>query len=496
MNKKGLCIVVLCITMAISSFGLEIGAYSAQGVDLVEHNCNGVPVEPENPQANALDLYLTENFATNYFYALEENFGNNTVGSCTYIAAGMLLSYFDVYWDDGIVPEVYKEATSLTSYQNIFSEHVESPGSKRESSTIANATPDTIYFQLCQQYAADYLHCNLIQMGYSHGFVSLPNSQTPTSSGGSDSSEDENHINFGLSTYNCKVVIETFLGDKKDLFDIQYITENVRDKAIEYIKSGIPVLMSVYSVVEGDYIGHSVIAYDYDEVQDQIYVHMGWDNATHSKVADFDYANYGNLLVLIPKEEYNHSCTYYYNKTLTSGDIENVCACTYGKHPAHVHEKRCYSLTLEKHDFQCEICDERIQNEPHTNEYYMNYEDSSTHIRRCVYCGYSVTRGHVVAPGSGFLRAPCVYCGAMVDLSGSLVPIQGIGNQLTPMQATTPGTYTLSDGTVIRILSASGSYLLPDGTIVLSEADLRAFLEGSLDPYAWLDTGCAGEQTG
>jgi hypothetical protein len=30
MNKKGLCIVVLCITMAISSFGLEIGAYSAQ----------------------------------------------------------------------------------------------------------------------------------------------------------------------------------------------------------------------------------------------------------------------------------------------------------------------------------------------------------------------------------------------------------------------------------------------------------------------------------
>ena len=52
----------------------------------------------------------------------------------------------------------------------------------------------------------------------------------------------------------------------------------------------------------------------------------------------------------------------------------------------------------------------------------------------------------------------------------------------------TPGSYTLSDGTTIQILTENGSYVLPNGVIVLSEADAALVDVGLLDPYALVES--------
>lgn len=42
-----------------------------------------------------------------YFKNLHENIGDNKYGSCAYVALGSLLSYYDIFYNDNIVPDTY-----------------------------------------------------------------------------------------------------------------------------------------------------------------------------------------------------------------------------------------------------------------------------------------------------------------------------------------------------------------------------------------------------
>lgn len=48
-------------------------------------------------------ISLNNYYATHYFYNLKNNFSNNLVGSCAYVALSMLLSFYDTYWDDSYI---------------------------------------------------------------------------------------------------------------------------------------------------------------------------------------------------------------------------------------------------------------------------------------------------------------------------------------------------------------------------------------------------------
>ena len=47
----------------------------------------------EGNESNPTRTSLTDTFKYHYFYNMTENFGNNDVGSCGYVAMAMLLSY-------------------------------------------------------------------------------------------------------------------------------------------------------------------------------------------------------------------------------------------------------------------------------------------------------------------------------------------------------------------------------------------------------------------
>lgn len=59
---------------------------------------------PDNPD---IEPCLDGFYAPVYFSNLRSNFGTNRFGTCAFVAMGMLLSFYDTYWDDSIVPSAY-----------------------------------------------------------------------------------------------------------------------------------------------------------------------------------------------------------------------------------------------------------------------------------------------------------------------------------------------------------------------------------------------------
>ena len=85
-------------------------------------------------------IYQTEYFATHYFNNLTTNYGDNYIGSCSYVSIAMLLSYYDSYWNDSIIAnsedvDIYDETTDFLTTDTL--ERIISPGIKDDT----NLTP-------------------------------------------------------------------------------------------------------------------------------------------------------------------------------------------------------------------------------------------------------------------------------------------------------------------------------------------------------------------
>lgn len=101
---------------------------------------------------------------------------------------------------------------------------------------------------------------------------------------------------------------------------VQVIKEytDVRNKAINLIKQGIPVKLGIE--------GHAVVAYDYDETTDSIYCHFGWgEKTTHVTIESLKYYSYNNLFAFKFVNNHNHSNNFTYT---SSGETNHLCICS------------------------------------------------------------------------------------------------------------------------------------------------------------------------
>ena len=114
-----------------------------------------------NSTENEEELFLTENYQTYYFNKLGDNIGDNSKGSCGFVATGMLLSFWDTYWDDNIVPEEYDATTALN--EGFIDLYANSPGVIQEPDCIADASTE-VYDQYIHDYADKYFHFKLIDL--------------------------------------------------------------------------------------------------------------------------------------------------------------------------------------------------------------------------------------------------------------------------------------------------------------------------------------------
>ncbi len=200
----------------------------------------------------------------------------------------------------------------------------------------------------------------------------------------------------------------------------------------------------------------------------------------------------------------NHTMSYSY---LNASTHTGTCtSCGYQQTYVHVYQLGSSQTDAELHNHICRDCNDKIfephnfqfisqgDNEQHkgvcstcgyetlaSHNLQYEYLSSTQHTYYCPTCSYSGRGAHFVRAGSS-LRAICLGCGALVNIGDIPIIKDQIEDELSPQQLTTPGVYTLSNGSSIQIISATGSYMLPNGIIVLSEEDVEAYYKGELNP--------------
>ena len=360
-------------------------------------------------------IYQADNFATHYFFDMEENFGNNTIGSCGYVATAMLLSYYDTYWDDGIIDENYDSEGSLDTLDLLNYFNI-SPGIRRENDSLLGGEEDedlmirnldsTGYWQLVQNNYMDYFQLYLIKLAeeefdmYHDIFVELEENDIVDQTGYPCASTLSQQIDL------IKYYLYQERGYTKDEVEVKHVTSNMREFTINRIKEGQPVILFL-----GSPSGfHFVIAYDLNDngtediSDDEIYAHYGWgEDKTHINIDTDDYPWLVSAMALNFTIEHSCSNNYEYND-------DYYCSCYFSCHPNHEHAYEYYDENQHIYSCNCVVKDE--------NKVEHNWQYTSNiiggHTKTCSDCGYSKSESHVYEysyENADTHKGTCSLCG-------------------------------------------------------------------------------------
>ena len=377
----------------------------------------------DNTQVEGVFL---NNFASYYFSQLGTNFGFNHKGTCSYVAAAMLLSYYDTYWDDNIILNQYEEIIDNFDSNLSLEENAHSPGIKGDEKIIdpikealgipANGTlNDSVYYPIVSNYASTYFHFNLLEIGINQ--LSKSNGMYPW--------DIEDLLEYYL--YNQRGYDSSKVTVERKKFDTQ---NNLKSYIINKVKYGIPVIVCA-GYWEGELKGHSFVIYDYDEENDEMYCHLGNKNGKyHVKFSTIAYSTIGGVISLCFTNEHSHSNNYV--------DVSGTeyCSCDlFTKHPNH--ECRHYKeYDNNYHQYMCGCSDELFRHNfvcdgTENGEHYVKCTDcghrtnkikapqytsisSTQHSISCSDCEYTVMDTHTYTYQSNGLNShilTCKYCG-------------------------------------------------------------------------------------
>lgn len=296
---------------------------------------------------------------SSYYSNLNNKFSLNSRGSCGFNAINILLSYYDSNWDDSIIDENYDLSAEISS---LNSEKFNSPGTTYQDISFTKSSKD--YYN--KLYETTFLK-RLLDIGIRDGMIKL--SDDPSSNFGLCSKDIYNILYKYLQQYtNVSNNYEVFYDERQNPNEISANNPNMtnneclRNEAIQLVKKGYPVLMTVFNPKAG----HAIVAYDYDETTDSLYSHFGYKySKMHSNYLN-DYETIGAICTIIPKGNYTHKHSNNYNVLTSNID---VCGCQ-----------------LESHS--------------HLFEYKPSH---NCHIANC-YCGYTCDENHFV------VDHVCVFC--------------------------------------------------------------------------------------
>lgn len=362
----------------------------------IDDGCENVAVELDSAISDS--SYSDNNYRTAYYNNLQQNYGNNVYGSCGYVALAMLLSYYDTFLSDSIVPEQY-DVVSTNDNNNFVDKH-NSPGTMYED--LNKSLGYNGYFNELSLLSDASLHSKLIMIGNDEGFVNAASGDYLTN----------------LS--ERKTVLETYLNDvlgftKGSEYKIDYISYEttfrtdsgkVKDYIISKIKEGYPVLIGV---TNGS-TGHACIAYDYDD-SGNIYCNMGLrKDRTHITISQVGYSYYKSAMVIDFKLPHNHSNNYVtpdssycycsenaciYNhvkKTKKIDSSQHTVSCACGISETVAHNTALKKCDLTYHYIYCKDCDYQ-QKELHR---FLLYKVGNVTHEKCV-CG-QFKMNKVIAP--------------------------------------------------------------------------------------------------
>lgn len=341
------------------------------------------------------DISAFSDFKTSYFANLTTNFGVNIMSSCGYVALGMLLSYYDTYLDDSIIPECY-DAPSFGDTHDINGRH-QSPGVLKDNYSLCDTNNDgnissDEYLGYVLSHQNSSFHAKLISIGNGLGLY--------------DSSSDEPCLTdeydrvFVLTNYLSSIGLS--LGIDYSISILNNSSSEIKESALQLVRGGTPVLLGVLNVDSNN--RHAVVAYDSPEQSTDLYCHWGMPSSeTHYLLNDrFVY----NSMIAI-NFNINHSHT---NNYVVQNVNQSVTYCyddcgveTYTNFTEHGYSVYS-SLSNDYHQASC-YCGMIVSSDRH------HTSSSMTFIRR------------------GHTYANCSLCGTLVDLGAGYIDVPGINRE-------------------------------------------------------------------
>lgn len=203
-----------------------------------------------------------------YFENLNHYHGSNTEGTCAIVAIQILMGYYDTFYNDNVIPEMYDDIA--TSYKDNIATFTQSPGSVHG------------------------FHDKLIAFASERGI-------TDDGVGMNISQEKDLTINY-LQSQNIE-------------FDFKWIEGNWADTTSNAAANHIREAIDNNNPVFVGAAGHATVAYAYDS--NYVYVHSGWGDVrkTPWSTVSTDFWDFwgGPHTVEIQniKSEHYHSDNYY-----------------------------------------------------------------------------------------------------------------------------------------------------------------------------------------
>ena len=282
-------------------------------------------------------------YLSTYFERLNHNMPINQMGSCGYVALGMILSYYDSFWnDETIYYEGFDYEIGVDNFNEFLNGDYSSPGvhfKYIDITTILNPSignmetnENQIYVKNYTYYhnsvysSADNFHSYLLSSyGEPSGFINLYSESAFSLSEEELYSLCDDYINYEYLTNVYNLVY----------FDNEsYSQQELRNKIITYINFGYPVLVGAKfdyyksgNSSQSEIEKHAFVAYQYDISTDTIYGHNGYygygnthvdieNMTTFDRISGaisyyFDLMEYLSIYVLMPVQG-SHVCSNNY----------------------------------------------------------------------------------------------------------------------------------------------------------------------------------------
>ena len=249
-----------------------------------------------------------------YFYNLDTSLGDNISNICVPVAFGMILSYYDTYFNDDIIPEEYE--VNSYCYNDDFEDYLfySSPGLFSEIGSYCKDNNGNIQNSLIDNYIQTYEDYVLEEL-------------VPISHGSYYSMSSMVDAFVALDDMISHVNTEHFYEHGCILLDSYPINTLMSDACIEYLELGIPLFANLPL---GAGLGHAIVIFAYDEVNEVFLYHNGYKCANGNKT-NIGLINYSILQVLgsavFPYEYSNidtHVCS---NNYIDESSFTTYCPC-------------------------------------------------------------------------------------------------------------------------------------------------------------------------
>lgn len=299
----------------VSNFIVEPVNFSNQGVILEQTFVDSYSNKIVRSEYDIENAFFFKNFQ------IDLNYNFNNSGTCAVVSAALLLSYYDVFYNDSIVStyETYDGTTYLTKNRvaKILVDDNDDDIIENFYIDLWNSEKYKLFYPY--EYSSDSYNGYAAPAGPSKGFHDYL----------VEIATDKGYLNDGMTIINTENLISDYLNDK-NILNLTTCRDIGRTSIIDVLETDTPVIIGMtgydYYFKQGEDLvakrdeldcSHAVVAYGYQDTSIGLFFHvnMGWPTSSNTQ-------NYYN-------DTYVNAWLMGYYTYLDSTNLEHICGYHY-----------------------------------------------------------------------------------------------------------------------------------------------------------------------